>query len=70
LGWWNVQYICFCFGWPCTALLERENRSDQNIVLPSYSLPIIVTFSFVAGCDMSNRGFNSSDNFDSVQVQG
>jgi hypothetical protein len=32
LGWWNVLGICFRFGWPRTAVPERANRSDKNIV--------------------------------------
>jgi hypothetical protein len=38
LGWWNVLGICFRFGRPCMAVPEQANRSDENIMFPSFPL--------------------------------
>ncbi len=37
-GWWNVLGICFRIGRPRTAVPERANRSDKNIMFPSFPL--------------------------------
>ncbi len=47
---YNTSVFCFVFfffGQPRMAVLERANRSNKNIVSPSF--PVIETFSFVFG---------------------
>jgi hypothetical protein len=66
LGWWNVSYVCFCFGRPHTTVPERANRSDGNHVslLPS---PLLLVFPVIVG---QSRVGVSSGNFKFWQSSG
>ncbi len=58
-GWWNVRCICFRFGRPRTAVPERANRSDENIMFPAFPLRYCWSFPLFIRIEYGV----SSDNF-------
>jgi hypothetical protein len=65
LGWWNVLYICFRFGWSCTAIPEQANRRDENIMFLFFPLHYCWSFPLL----LVRIGFGVlSDDLDSDRV--